>query len=421
MNLEYICRTPNYLTQFQWTTAQPTGTTLQSFHIRMPVWSIAVNEGERYHFTHQGWISTMFQYWMATMVFDFDVFCTQFHNGKLRFGIVPGLYTGGNAVEFDDTNSIVVSFGANTSHQVVCPRAAAQQWLLTDSSNPSATPYNSVGTLVVRVEVPLQTASDLVGNSCMITAFLSAKDARFAVPDQVDYRFYIPENSNRVQVQNDIYTTDSNINRMDIQSESSGINTDAKRNDKASLETTAGEWVTSLKQLALAYSNGIVVDVPNGSGVLFEPFHTAYEDSQYQDHIDWIMGGYAFRKGGMRVRVLPLSIENQFLYSNSVIDPFRKNFNRLAVSISNSSVRTRKQPIVSYLEGVADFTLPYYQPTHMVRNLDYKDNIFSGFDSPVFNGIYFYAEGTSKFEFMRSVADDFSMGFLIGLLSLIHI
>jgi len=77
----------------------------------------------------------------------------------------------------------------------------------------------------------------------------------------------------------------------------------------------------------------------------------------------------------------------------------------------------RSVPVVPFLEGVMDVRVPYYQGTHMTR-ISYASGFSDSFleRSPIIIGLRPVVNSitttTTNYCVQRSVADDFSMGFL---------
>nr|QJI52110.1 MAG: hypothetical protein 2 [Dicistroviridae sp.] len=451
MNIEYISRKVNYHSSFTVTSGQVRRTRLATLSIR-PVHN-ALNDLLPTYITHQQWLASMFQLWAGKMIFEFEAACNQFHNVKLRFAVLPGVFEAPQNLNLDDSNSQVISFGANTSHRVVCPEAMIQPWLLTQVGNSIIpTSNNSVGLLIVDVEVPLQVTNALVPPSFDMAVFVYMEDARFAIPDQRQKFFTLPpslvrtaeksflelasSSSEDEKSEGDEFqglTTTSTLDTQEVvQASSSGfVNTDAKGKDNYKLkEATTGEDVVSLRQLALSMTNPVRVSIEGGQTVRYDPFGLRYVgDGQAQtltlDNLDFIMGAYAFRKGGMHVAVTT-ERRNTILACQQVSSFTAGSPNsRLLTTTSGPERRCIRQlPMYPYLEGVMYVKMPYYQRTHMVRNLAYSDNVDHASDqSPLYaapNYLFittqYVEEGTTRLQISRSFADDSSVGFLQGLL-----
>lgn len=121
-------------------------------------------------FTHQSFIMNLFENWLASISLNTHLFATQFHSLKLRFVVAPGHYTNSiTGLEIDDSNSVVVNFGENSSHETKFPEITNRLFLRNRYSQslanttlypPSST--NCLGYFFILIEVPLVLTNDIV-------------------------------------------------------------------------------------------------------------------------------------------------------------------------------------------------------------------------------------------------------------------
>lgn len=441
MSIDYIMSRPNLISRFLFATGSPRGTILYSRPIRFPreLWPASFVP------THQEWAANLFRYWRANIIFDIELACNHFHNGKLRFSIFPGINNINEISEFDDANSHVVAFGENTSHRSVAPFAANTQFLLVDSVSTSST-LNSVGLFVISVEVPLQVSNTLVNSIVPGIVRISAENVEFGVPVlnpgfitaitppaadenegmQVESLYTIPKQSVKIPEEsptlNDVnkgirveslYTKTNPINEIDTSLQTNSISDSlGDTNHIDLLHSTTAESVRSLKQLALAFSEETttVISLSPGQRWCLEYFRLRTGPDPSYDHIDYILNGFGFIKGGM---IAAIRSENSFTASLFLERP-TAIVGRISARVLTPA-RCRRLPIIGGLEGISYVKIPYYQRTHCVRNLGPRNS--SNILYPFYHSLAIQPDNNANiFRFSRAVADDFHAGYLLGLL-----
>lgn len=444
MSIDYIMRSPNTIDVFPISTEMTAGTVLARYPIDLCQWKIATARGayynNDYYLTHQTMVAQLFRWWMGEIVFDFEAFMTKFHNVRLRFAVIPGATdsTDLSTVTIDDNNSTVIVFGDTVTYQAKCPEVSATPFLtvrgvegqldgLRDQT------LTTIGQVVVFLEVPLKATSSVAPTTVYVETKFHADNVRLGLPSQA--RAYPVNNlPDVIRTQGlsstaALYPEGHLPGRSDVMQTGTlvGINSDGSKPNGGILHATFGEMLKSIKQIMLPFQYfGFLAAVPDNFGVVVDagivrlsPPGSLGTKSNNADIIDALMSMYAFNKGGFNLRFFT-DVNDSKLY-NVFIAPLLSLSNRLDISAAGTMTMggpfLRSVPIVPFLEGVMDVRVPYYQGTHMTR-ISYNSDISDSFleRSPIIIGLRPVVNGitttTTNYCVQRSVADDFSMGFL---------
>lgn len=440
MSFDKIVRHPNYIGSLTLTTAQTRGTVVGSYQITSMLGSVGMYPAPPniglFTLTHQTWINNFFKYWLAQVVFDFNIFTTSLHSIKLRFACVPGHFTSSvTNLSFDDTNSIVVDFGSNTTHQVVFPEVTNRQFLtnwlapLKNASEglPSMNFDNCMGTLFVLVEVPLKLTSDIVSPTVYGNVHLSYRNPRYM--QMLDLNMNPVNETTREETESQVlsvYGENNNHATSEIVTtgSTSGNNEDSDKKNLDVLATCAGEAVVSLRQLCKQFTSyRFLPEMDNNSLVVYNPFANSYTNNtdsyKYTDQLDSIMAGFCFMRGSMVVRVLTNNPANDFLTTcrSGEVNNSSAKVEHLAVTTNQDLAnynRFRSVIVRKNNEGVLETHVPYYQPFHMVRNVPASEYALRPANTSNQNVLLIH-NPTYKTAVSRQGGDDFSLGYLISL------
>jgi len=189
MARDTIMREPNIIDAFSWSTTDEVGKVLWTAPCTI---SQFIKTGSNtLLMTHQMWMASLFQNWIGDLIFDFDVYGTHFHRGKLRFTYVPCDYIGpavGSILQRNHRNLVtshVVEFsGDHVNHSQRCqpatnltmmyvPSPFFTGWTPDMNTLEFSQKYmtSSSGTFVVSVEVPLQATPTVAPTIYVVTSF----------------------------------------------------------------------------------------------------------------------------------------------------------------------------------------------------------------------------------------------------------
>jgi len=445
MATEAIMNVPNIINTFTVTTSQTPRTVLAVHRLNLAQFNQIGPIGDNViEVTHQMWLSQLVQMWLADLVFSFDVYLTHFHRVKLRFVVLPNVYpalTIGAPLpatfDINKATSAVVEFsGDNANYDLIIPPRSTTALKMTLSSGAGAaaapslatliaganTVQNSYGTLIVMVEVPLK-ASDSVATSVTFVTSFSAEKVNLTNP--ATGLMMIPNTQSKNTLGTDFEKQSRSERMIDatLGLISNSVNVDMEKN----IEVAAGDRVIHLRNLMNAFSlfyDDLEVNGANNLTVLANVSRNRNGTGVPQDRIDlmdYLQCGYAFKKGSVNIRMstnltsgrfarVAFSTTNQFAATTLLND---------GTGIANltpcGAIRagTRIIPVFAE-EGAVDFSVPYYQQTHMVP---YSGNNSGGRiygrQSPAH--LIMKLDSSQTLTFWRSAGDDFRMGFLLGL------
>lgn len=466
MHFDKMLRHPNYVSSFQVSTSDVARKVLLALPITPYLGSVipqfTTNSNQQVSFTHQAFVTSLFQNWYSSIVLNFYLFTTQFHSAKLRFIVAPGHYSANLPANIDDSNSIVVNFGTNTTHQVKFPAITNRQFLtnpLTAFKNNNGgvglfDESTSFGYLFVVVEIPMQVTSTIVAPTVDGIVEMHMHDSRFfqmldlplipvdptftsdltpdfwslpseeqdkivakaAAKDKAKTKTATLESHSATTYATENMPSSSDTIEYDLLSAN---NMDATKHPLKAYAICSGEAIVSFKQIISQFTTPTK---PSTGATATRLSYNPFAISQYPsnvldaDKIDYVLSAFGFRKGSAHVRMFvntdrpkPLNLTlNSTTGDTSKITNHTTNGPHLI----NSMLRTI--PIVTNLEGIVDVHVPYYQQYHIVRNQSVVSttdtrNVARPITVDIIN------DSTNNLWISRAMGDDFSAGFILGL------
>lgn len=194
LGINYIASKESFFTTFDW----PLGTISEAL-----LYNIAIDprvhifNGAEVHMPACCFASVPFKYWRGSMKYRFQIVCSNYHRGRLKFVYDPVKTPNGGAeyntayttiVDISETTdfTITVGWGQDTTYREMIPLGLLAQSVFSDSSQlvySSATTGYGNGTLAVYVVNELTVPNDTINNDIEINVFVSAgDDVEFAVP-----------------------------------------------------------------------------------------------------------------------------------------------------------------------------------------------------------------------------------------------
>jgi len=187
MDLAFLLKKKNYLTTFNWAATAPVGTVLFSTLVS-PTHVLKRDSSTEFDATIIGTIASMFTYWRGSIVFEFQIVGTPFHEGRLDFSNHPAITT--TPTDYPTMVSQYVNSqtirNTNNTVMVRIPYLSDIPWKrvwcgeaisLTDGE-----PFNTLraadfilGMFNVSVSVPLKNPSNVTSN-VDVNVFVSAGD-----------------------------------------------------------------------------------------------------------------------------------------------------------------------------------------------------------------------------------------------------
>jgi len=441
-----VMQTPNIIDVFTVSTAQAPRTILASYRLNLAQYNIIGDSTDNtIEQTHQMWMSNLAMQWLGDLNYEFDAYLTHFHRVKLRFIILPNVYdtfTVGtvldSAYDINLASSSVIEFsGDNVNYSVmVSPRltGAMKQVPSTRTFGAGPVPINSLsvlgnsqqtvntsyGTLLVLIEVPLKASESVASSINFVTSFF-AENVALSYP-ATDLQF-LPQ----TQSKNTLGTSFEKPTRSErMLAGSSGVTSNSVNVDiEKNVEVCAGDTIMHFKNLLNAYNvfhKDVAVNLNNL--YIITPHvvrHLATDVVNGNiDLFDYVMTGYAFRKGGMNVRLVSDSSAN-YAYRIALNNNYRAAWDG-AVAPTGIGFRTASSAIVApgtravpvlVSEGAPDYNVPYYLPFHM--RAQHNIGTIETYGSAWENSLILNPSLSFNLMSWRAVADDFRAGFLLGL------
>jgi hypothetical protein len=190
--IKSIAGRESYLTTFGWATSTSAESLLWNVRVQPSLWDeVAVSGKTEYHLTPVAVASMPFAHWTGSLKFRFQIVCSGFHKGRLKFVYDPN-YIESNEyninymkiVDISETKDVTMQVGNGQNLSLVSKLTPA-----IDSVTQcfSTTPYASVdtgnGTLAVYVVNELTVPNSTINNDIQINVFVSAAD---------DFEVFIP-------------------------------------------------------------------------------------------------------------------------------------------------------------------------------------------------------------------------------------
>lgn len=262
MAINYIASRESYFTSFDWTVADLSEELL--FNILVDP-GLHVLTNLEYFFPACTFASLPFKYWRGSMKFRFQVICSKFHKGRLKFVYDPNGNATGTA-EYNTAYTQIVDISDNTDFEIECgwgqPTTYREHIALSNTAPQSgAAPLNysanaveyGNGTLAVYVVNELSIPNTTAVNVVRVNVFVSAgDDFELAAPTTENLsRLYLSPQSEEVE------TEPEELEKMDSDPLNPGVI--ATMANKISIADQAnlihfGERVSSLRTLMKRYT-----------------------------------------------------------------------------------------------------------------------------------------------------------------------
>lgn len=403
--------------------------------------------------THFSWLFSFFRFWSCDFVFDVKFFMTAFHKAQIRFAFVPGSFSTTNfaTLDYNTANSSIIpihSENSSHSHRINCLRHV-QKLRVPDFDNEVLSPRNNIGHFVVMLETTL-VATAAVSPTVNFCVFAHLENVELSVPAVNNVLFPTKfgvttrkEKKDFKQLEDEQHmfsvrthdrgttqaqTVDTNPSQASTSTSSEATNVSSK--------VATGEVTESLRQIGNCYTLSYTFPILNDdSYTLYNAF--AYTEATglhfkttSHDLIDAIAAPYAFRKGGMNVRLVPEKVDLTHRLRVWISDhEFTVAYGEKFVEFPNTSddaltvfsVSKRELPVSTVLERGVEIHIPYNQPTSKVLTKTPADAI--DFMKPVGNWLVFHNENfqnsssadSTNVDFYRSFAEDTQYGCLMAL------
>lgn len=377
-------------------------------------------------------VSRYFNYWRGGIRFHISFICSRFHSCRVRIVYVPfAKYNDATITidEFTDCYNVVMDIIEETEYSFTIPFMQSTEWLsLPVNSYKSNTSGNyealktANGALYVQIINPLVSANNITAPIYYQLFASAAADMQFAQPtmdhikDKGTFHLFDTE-------MDEVKSLQFPAVNMDCLMKKSYPCITNKNVGHVGHRIHMGNEITSLKQLCNMVSP---LYVTTGSTALNQiTFKLAgriklEENSGYNNFMLNMMTVYRYHRGGFRI--VPASFINHLGYdymAHTSTIPYVDNVNSdaltLSVGVANPLTVDNNLAMGYYIASdkiPADFTCPWYSSMNCRFNLFNNYNSWSDSNSMT---ITYYDTGNQTVLFNLGAADDFLLGFQIGI------
>jgi hypothetical protein len=307
---------------------------------------------------------------------------------------------------------------------VPSPRNATGLTSLTNLTANQFTHECSYGMFYIIVEVPL-IASSQVSSTVYTYVDFHASDV---ILSEAETWLYLYPQTQMKGVEGESLEQNKDKSKSQIIERGESSQTIGRMPDiRTTITQSLGQRIDNLRQLATAatiFSNSFTAAV--SQAYLINPFifrtalsQVAADRGQYNDHIDYLFSGYAFYKGGMIISIGKRGAD-QTPFGEAMLLNSRNNYSGISLGTANgiqtfsapnsASSGARVQPLYTE-ECLVQIHIPYLQPFNINRTTS-TDGFNNGSNRKYLMLKPYVAQ---NLRFYRSVAQDFTLGFLTSL------
>ena len=193
MNIVGIASRESYLTTFSWNLGTSPETLLWNMRLDPCIWAQNTGPPTSYHFPACAMAAMPFKYWTGSMKIRFQIVCSTYHKGRLKFVYDPNHFASNeyntnylNIIDISDQTDFTIEI-ANGQDRTLLSHARPGTNSVTELY--STTPYTSTanfgnGVLGVYVVNELTTPNSSVNNDIEVNVFVSMGD---------DFEVFVPD------------------------------------------------------------------------------------------------------------------------------------------------------------------------------------------------------------------------------------
>ncbi len=429
MALSYIARRPNFFTSYTWREDLAAGATI-FFEEVTPLQQllsipVAGQLPNRRQLTHLAYVANMFEYWRGGITYNIKFAKTKYHSGRIQICLIP---KGLDQDNFDPSMiyTEIVDIASVSEYSFTVPFVYEKPWCenIRPNTEPGDIPRRVPTLLVVKALTQLRRPNDVVADN--VELFLEVCGAE-------DIEFALPRNP-RMQYQDGPIPPPPPARTAELQIGFSAVDSPVFGDDNKLSDVlhglTVGEKVVSVKQLLQRAQD--IDTIIAATSCHIRPYQTGalppdvltFRPNAFFDAIAPL---YAFNKGSIRVK-------SQFVGEGGVIPQawtrgyFRKTtWPASALPFATGSISDEADwTNITHnaygqsclpLEGALELELPYYGTVPIRPNNTYpfSPGAITAMDLEHYELFTAASTGTVVQRIMRSVGDDFSFGFLIGV------
>lgn len=197
LSIKSIASRESYLTSFSWTVGTAPESLLWNARVDPCTWAQSAGSPDAYHFPACAMAALPFKYWTGTMKFRFQIVCSNFHKGRLKFVYDPNaLWNGATVsteyntnylriVDISEEQDLTIEVGNGQSmtlleHHLPGVDAVTQMY----STSPFTSREEGNGVLAVMVVNELTVPNSTINNDITVNVFVSMGD---------DFEVFVPD------------------------------------------------------------------------------------------------------------------------------------------------------------------------------------------------------------------------------------
>jgi hypothetical protein len=467
MNIREIARRESYLTTFSWTVGTAPDTLIWNSRVDPCVWAESGAPVTAYHFPACAFATLPFRYWTGTMKFRFQIVCSNFHKGRLRFLYDPEFLADtseynlnySEVVDISEKKDFTIEIGNGQNTTLLTHSDPGVDSVTTMYGNSRFTSKESGnGVIAVLVVNELTVPNSAVNNDIEINVFVSmGEDFEVFVPDDKFMRFTAAMTPQfGMEIQSGEETNEENAPQQNTTDKVGPSIQSTELVNQVFTGESIASFRTLLKRYSLHSSIGVLDSVPMNilaTRPLFPIYRGGFsngvdrtlanEPYNYVNTIllHWVTLAHSGRRGGIRYKLVPAGIvdpstrvevqrdslttvSNSLVYNDSLIDrPTYTTTNALhkRVVIDSSGVEPSKPTAgaqgtaisLTHVNGVLEFEIPYYSRYRFTPGKPILNGLF---ESPFHIRVDFGGSNLSQvFDLYTAIAEDYQVYFYTGL------
>lgn len=475
MNIREIAKRESYLTTFNWAIGTAPDSLLFNARLDPCTFATSVGASTAFHFPACAMAALPFQYWKGSMKFRFQIVCSSFHKGRLKFVYDPNFIADNTYLGFSEYNTNYLKIVDIAEEQdFTIEIGGAQDINFLEHVNPgqqsstevySTSRYTSrdkgngvIGVIVVN---ELTTPSSIVTNDVEINVFVSmGDDFEVAAPDDYFQRFVL-------KPQSGVVADAMGEGEVDAPQQSESCIIGLPPNDDPNLNKVFfGESIVTFRTMLKRYTlwnsvpctsnfpstiSGRFPQFPylrgNVSGAVDET--TAGEDYNYCNTLllHWVSCAFSGRRGSIRYKFIAEG--PQFLGDKVTIQrsPYVRTapayeFDRITRPTFSSVTQGRKDIMSEWaggtgnnlpasgkpfsgargvalttnsVNGSLEFEIPYYSPYRFTPGKPVNYTTSQVFDTAWDYKVDFEGDGRATMHVYAAAGEDFQTYFFTGL------
>jgi hypothetical protein len=192
LNIREIAKRESYLTQFQWSRGTTPETMLWNSRVSPVLWRQGPDLTSSYHFPACAFAALPFKYWTGTMKFRFQIVCSGYHKGRLKFVYDPKYLKTNNyntnylhIVDISEEQDFTIEIGQGRHNNIVRHH---QPGIDTEPNLFKTIPFTAEetgnGVIGVYVVNELTVPNSIVDNDISINVYVSMGD---------DFEVFVPD------------------------------------------------------------------------------------------------------------------------------------------------------------------------------------------------------------------------------------